>query len=84
MHIVNTYLSKEEIKAIDDRITSCLIEVPSTEYDDNEYYVKIWFKFKLDEKLHKDGRTEFISDSKEDLINQIKNFFTENHGWVIV
>ncbi len=51
----------------------CWIENP----DDNEYYVKIFFKYlRANRESRTDGRHEFISESKEDLLKEIKDFIT--------
>lgn len=81
---MKTELNSEEIKSIDKRIYSLIVENPSI--DSDEFYVKIWFKYKIgDNEVKPDGRQEFTSKSKSDLINQIKIFMTEDKkGWSIV
>lgn len=68
-------ITKEEILGIHENITSCIIENPNEIND--EYYVKIFFKYlRANGKNSTDGRQEFISKSKEDLLKEIKDFIT--------
>jgi len=71
-------ITKEEILDIHDNITDCWIENPdSFDDDDNEYYVKIFFNYlRANGESRTDGRHEFISESKEDLLKEIKDFIT--------
>lgn len=68
-------ITKKEILDIHDNITDCYIENPN-EIDDG-YYVKIFFKYlRANREENTDGRHEFISESKEDLLKKIKDFIT--------
>ena len=68
-------ITNEEVLDIHDNITGCIIENPN-EIDD-EYYVKIFFKYlRANGEENTDGRREFISESKEDLLKEVKNFIT--------
>ncbi len=76
-------ITKEEILDIHDNIMDCWIENPDDmdcwieNPDDNEYYVKIFFKYlRANGESRTDGRHEFISESKEDLLKEIKDFIT--------
>lgn len=72
-----------DIISLDERITSCIVECPDD--IDNEYYVKIWFKYKMNNIIRTDGRQEFISENKSDLIKDIKEFMSEpKNGWVLI
>ena len=68
-------ITKKEILDIHDNITDCYIENPN-EIDDG-YYVKIFFKYlRANREENTDGRHEFISESKKDLLKEIKDFIT--------
>ena len=81
------YVSKKEIRDIDDRITDCMIENPCD--DSEEYYVKIWFSYKIygidNDRIQTDGRHEFLAGTKDELISEIKKFMKEKkETWEIV
>lgn len=68
-------ITNEEVLDIHDNITDCYIENPN-EIDDG-YYVKIFFKYlRANREENTDGRHEFISESKKDLLKEIKDFIT--------
>jgi hypothetical protein len=68
-------ITDEEVLNIHDDITYCIIENPN-EIDD-KYYVKIFFKYlRANGEENTDGRHEFISESREDLLKEIKDFIT--------
>jgi len=73
-----------EITSIDNRIKSCIIENPDDE--SNEYYVKIWFAYKMDcGNPHPDGRQEFLTETKQQLLYEIKDFMmSDKNGWCIL
>ena len=76
-------VTSDEITSIDNRIKSCVIENP--EEVDDEYYAKIWFSYKDNFGTKTDGRHEFISDTKQKLIDAIQDFMTtDKDGWCIV
>lgn len=81
---MNNQITTKEIKSIDKRIKSCIIENP--EEPNDEFYVKIWFNYRIAKKEVKtDGRQEFISKSKQKLIEEIQNFLIQDkNGWCIV
>lgn len=70
-------LNDLDILAIDIRIKYCIIDNPIFEGD--EYYVKIYFNYKFHNSkiLKYDGKKEFTSISKDELISDIKNFMNE-------
>lgn len=76
-------ITPDEILAIDKRIKSCLVENRDEEND--EYYVKIRFSYQINGKEPKtDGREEFVNESKDKLILQIKDFMmSDKNGWSI-
>jgi hypothetical protein len=75
-------ISIEEIKKIDDRILSVSIDNP--EFENPEYYVKIWFNYSMNESFGK-GRKEFVSLCKVTLINDIKTFLKDkNKGFDVI
>lgn len=85
MEINNLHtITEDEIISIDNRIKSCIIQNPEDDYI--EYYVKIWFNYRFHNgKIQPDGRTEFISTNKIQLILDIQNFLNEKKdGWIIV
>ena len=68
-------LTSEEVLDIHDNITDCIIENPN-EIDD-EYYVKISFKYlKANGEENTDGRREFTSENKADLLKEVRDFIT--------
>ena len=71
-------ITKEEVLDIHDNIMDCWIENPDDfDDDDNEYYVKIFFNYlRANGESRTDGRHEFISESKKDLLKEIKDFIT--------
>ena len=76
-------MTKQEIKGIDSRIKDFQIELPCE--DCSTYYVKIWFDYEMNGRIETDGRTEFEADTKEQLIEQIKDFMNSDKGfWKIL
>ena len=77
-------VASDEITSIDKRIKSCMIENP--EEDCLEFYVKIWFNYKMgNQDLKTDGRQEFVANTKETLIKEIQDFLKVNKdGWCIL
>ena len=68
-------ITNEEVLDIHDNITGCIIENPNEISE--EYYVKISFKYlRANGEKSTDGRKEFISESKKDLLKEIKDFIT--------
>ena len=74
----------DEILSIDSKIKSCLVENPDEE--SSEYYAKIWFAYKMNNgNPQPDGRQEFVTDTKEELISEIKVFMkSDKSGWCIL
>ncbi|NJL76039.1 MAG: hypothetical protein HC892_14495 [Saprospiraceae bacterium] len=73
---------ENDITSIDNRIKSCIIENP--EEPNDEYYAKIWFRYKDKFGVKHDGRHEFIADTKQKLISAIQDFMTtDKDGWSI-
>ena len=69
------FITYEEITNINKSITSCYIENPNEIND--EYYVKIFLKYlKVNGEENTDGRKEFISESKTDLLKEVRDFIT--------
>jgi hypothetical protein len=65
----------DEVKAVDKRIASCIVES-----EKDSYYCKIWFKYSHDYKPHivyNDGRQEFDGDTKEEILENIKEFMND-------
>ena len=74
----------DEILSIDSKIKSCLVENPGEE--SSEYYAKIWFAYKMNNgNPQPDGRQEFVTDTKEELISEIKEFMkSDKICWCIL
>ena len=72
-------LTEGEVFAIDNRIISCIVENPDS--NDEEYYCKIFFQYQLTHRLdiELNGRIEFLSASKDELIDSIKLFLNRKH-----
>lgn len=77
-------VTADEITSLDSRIKSCEIENP--EESDDEFYVKIWFNYKIgNDDLKPDGRQEFVTETKEQLISEIQDFMkSDKNGWCIL
>ena len=84
LYTVLGVVTSDEITSIDKRIKSCMIENP--EEDFLEFFVKIWFNYKMGEQdLKTDGRQEFSADTKETLIKEIQDFLkVKKEGWCIL
>jgi len=66
-------VTSDEITSLDSRIKSCMVENPDEE--SSEYYAKIWFTYKMNNgNPQPDGRQEFVTESKEQLISEIQDF----------
>ncbi len=70
-------LHKSEVLAIDSRIKSCIVENPDTVSD--KYYCKVFFSYMLDGVFRADGRHEFSSTCKDNLLQQISDFINKPH-----
>lgn len=73
--------NSEYIKSIDKRITSSHYEK-----DEDGVYCKIWFDYQMNSysPVMKDGRQEFLEDTDELLIDEIKNFLDDpTHNFII-
>lgn len=77
-------ITEAEIKNIDDRIKSAMIENPDK--DCNKFYVKIWFNYKhnYSKNIKTDGRHEFSSTNKNKIITKIKSFLNNTEGFTII
>lgn len=68
-------ITNKEVLDIHDNITDCIIENPN-EIDDG-YYVKIFFKYlRANGEENTDGRREFTSENKADLLKEVRDFIT--------
>lgn len=74
----------DEIMLIDSKIKSCMVENPDEE--SSEYYAKIWFAYKMNNgNPQPDGRQEFVTETKEQLISEIQDFMkSDKSGWCIL
>ena len=85
-------IDREEILAISDTITDCIVENPeifdilSDDYEnwdnnlediDGEYYVKIWFTYIAFGVEQNKGRREFTGSNKEEIISEITAYIRE-------
>ena len=78
LKVSEQFISKAEVLEIDKRIDECYIE--PKEYVDDTFYVRIEFNYTLDGvNVISDGRHEFESKSKEELLKQIKTFMKEEY-----
>ena len=76
-------VTPNEITSIDSRIKSCIVENPDNE--SSAYYAKIWFAYKMKNGIQPDGRQEFVTETKEQLISEIQEFMkSDKIGWSIV
>lgn len=77
-------VSVEEITSLDSRIKSCILENPDEE--SSEYYAKIWFAYKMNNgNPQPDGRQEFVTETKEQLISEIQDFMkSDKVEWCIL
>ena len=77
-------VTSDEITSLDSRIKSCMVENPDEEI--SEYYAKIWFVYKMNNENPKpDGRQEFVTETKEQLISEIQDFMkSDKVGWCIL
>jgi hypothetical protein len=77
-------ISYDEITSLDSRINFCIVENPDDQT--NKYYVKIWFTYKMNNtnKTY-DGRQEFIAETKEKILYEIKYFMNSDKiEWCIL
>ena len=74
-------VTSDEITSLDSRIKSCMVENPDEE--NSEYYAKIWFVYKMNNgNPQPDGRQEFVTETKEQLISEIQDFMkSDKVGW---
>ena len=74
----------DEILSINSKIKSCIVENPDEE--SSEYYAKIWFAYKMNNgNPQPDGRQEFVTETKEQLISEIQDFMkSDKVGWCIL
>jgi len=77
-------VTSDEITLLDSRIKSCIVENPDEE--SSEFYAKIWFAYKMDYgNPQPDGRQEFVTETKEQLISEIQDFMkSDKNGWSIL
>ena len=77
-------VTSDEITSLDSRIKSCMVENPDEE--SSEYYAKIWFAYKMNNRNPQpDGRQEFVTETKEQLISEIQDFMkSDKVGWCIL
>lgn len=77
-------VSSDEILSIDSKIKCCVVENPDEEI--SEYYAKIWFAYKMNNgNPQPDGRQEFVTETKEQLISEIQDFMkSDKVGWCIL
>ena len=77
-------VTSDEITRLDSRIKSCMVENPDEE--SSEYYAKIWFGYKMNNgNPQPDGRQEFVTETKEQLIYEIQDFMkSDKVGWCIL
>ena len=77
-------VTSDEITSLDSRIKSCMVENPDEE--NSEYYAKIWFAYKMNNgNPQPDGRQEFVTETKEQLISEIQDFMkSDKVGWCIL
>ena len=77
-------VTSDEITRLDSRIKSCMVENPDEE--SSEYYAKIWFAYKMNNgNPQPDGRQEFVTETKEQLISEIQDFMkSDKVGWCIL
>ena len=72
-------VTSDEITSLDSRIKSCIVENPDEE--SSEYYAKIWFAYKINNGPQPDGRQEFVTETKEQLISEIQDFMKSDKVW---
>jgi hypothetical protein len=55
-------------------------KTPEEFEDDDEYYVRIWFRFKYEDsdKIHTNGRQPFDGKTEKDVLSKIENFLKEH------
>lgn len=77
-------VTSDEITSLDSRIKYCTVENPDQE--SSEYYAKIWFAYKINNRNPQpDGRKEFVTETKEQLISEIQDFMkSDKVGWCIL
>lgn len=82
-HVLGAVTS-DEITSIDSKIKYCIVENPDEE--SSEYYAKIWFAYKMNNgNPQPDGRQEFVTETKEQLISEIHHFMkSDKVGWCIL
>lgn len=69
-------ITKNEVKSLDSRILFCLVENPNEDYF--YFCVKIYFNYLHGGKMYNGGRHEFIADNKQELIDDIIEFMTDD------
>lgn len=73
-------ITEQDVLSLFPSMKHCLIENPKS--DDYEYYhIKIYFswKWKRENKINNDGWQSFNSETKEDILEQIKVFYNNEH-----
>lgn len=83
-NVLSVAVTSDDITSLDSRIKSCIVENPDEE--SSEYYAKIWFAYKMNNgNPQPDGRQEFVTETKEQLISEIQDFMkSDKVEWCIL